>query len=106
MISHRNRLFKRKKENPLNLKIKSTYNLFRMYKYGNKKGKKKLLSKIFQENLSNMKKTWKGIKNILNLNNCMGSQVTQLHYDRKNINTYKGIWQMPLIISLPKWALH
>ena len=54
-----------------------------------------------------MIKTWKGIKkNILNLNNSMGTQVTQLHYDGKNINTDTKVWQMPLIISLPKWALH
>ena len=35
-----------------------------------------------------MKNTWKGIKNIINLNNNRGLQITQLHYDGENISTY------------------
>ena len=38
-----------------------------------------------------MKNTWKGIKNIINLNNSKGPQITQLHYNGKNINTNKGM---------------
>ena len=45
----------------------------------------------FQENLSNMKNTWKGIKNIINLNNNRDTKITQLHYNNKNINTNLGM---------------
>ena len=38
-----------------------------------------------------MKNTWKGIKNIIKLNNNRGSQIIQLHYDGKNININKGM---------------
>ena len=45
--------------------------------------------KYFQDNLNNMKNTWKGLKNIVKLNNNRGPQIIQLHYDGKNINTNK-----------------
>ena len=38
-----------------------------------------------------MKNTWKGIKNILNLNNNKGTQVTQLNYNGKNLNKNKDM---------------
>ena len=38
-----------------------------------------------------MKNTWKGIKNILNLNNDKGTQVTQLNYNGKNLNKNKDM---------------
>ena len=74
MMSHKNRLFKRKKENPLNLKaqpliITTTYNLFRnRINREVKKTKKVYYQKYFQNNLSNMKNTWKGIKKYLKFN--------------------------------------
>ena len=34
-----------------------------------------------------MKNTWKGIKNIINLNNNKDTKLTQLHYNNENINT-------------------
>ena len=92
MISHRNKLFKRKKENPLNNKIKITYNLFRnRINREIKKAKKAYYQEYFQTNLSNMKNTWKGIKNILNLNNNKGTHVTQLNYNGKNLNKNKDM---------------
>ena len=91
MISHRNKLFKKKKENPLNNKIKITYNLSRnRINREIKKAKKAYYQEYFQNNLSNMKNTWKGIKNILNLNN-KGTQVTQLNYNGKNLNKNKDM---------------
>ena len=91
-ISHRNKLFKRKKENPLNNKIKITYNLFRnRINREIKKAKKAYYQEYFQNNLSNMKNTWKGIKNILNLINNKGTQVTQLNYNGKNLNKNKDM---------------
>ena len=37
-----------------------------------------------------MKNTWKGIKNIININNNRGSQINQLKYNGKNINNDVG----------------
>ena len=92
MISHRNQLFKRKKENPLNNKIKITYNLFHnRINREIKKAKKAYYQEYFQNNLSNMKNTWKGIKNILHLNNNKRTQVTQLNYNGKNLNKNKDM---------------
>ena len=34
-----------------------------------------------------MKKTWQGIKQIINLNNKSGPQITQLNYKGKQINS-------------------
>ena len=92
MISHRDRLFKKKKENPLNQRIKATYNLFRNRTNREiKKAKKTYYNVYFQENLNNMKNTWKGIKNIINLNNNKDAKITQLHYNNENINTNIGM---------------
>ena len=52
-------------------------------------GKKPLY--YFQDNLSNMKNTWKGINNIININNNRGSQINQLKYNGKNINNDVGM---------------
>ena len=38
-----------------------------------------------------MKNTWKGITNILNLNNNKGTHVTQLNYNGKNLNKNKDM---------------
>ena len=38
-----------------------------------------------------MKKTWQGIKNIINLNNKSGPQITQLCHEGKQINTNRGM---------------
>ena len=52
MISYRNKLFKRKKENPLNNKIKITYNLFRNHINREiKKVKKAYYQEYFQNKL-------------------------------------------------------
>ena len=66
MISHRDRLFRRKKEDPLNQHIKHSYNLFRnRITREIKKSKRKHYKEFFEGNLNNMKKTWQGIKQIL-----------------------------------------
>ena len=38
-----------------------------------------------------MKKTWKGIKQIINLNNVTGPQISQLSYEGKTINSNKSM---------------
>ena len=77
MISHKDRLF-HKKDNPLVIRIKNAYNLFRnRITRETRKAKKEYCKNYFENNISNMKNTWKGIKNILSLGNKNHSQITQ-----------------------------
>ena len=88
MINHRDKLFHKKKDDPLNHRIKSAYNLFRnRITREIKKAKKLYYNEYFKNNLNNMKKTWQGIKQIINLNNKTGPQITQLCHKGKLINT-------------------
>ena len=88
MISHRDRLFKKKKEDPLNQHIKQSYNLFRNRTTREiKKSRRKYYKEYFEGNLNNMKKTWQGIKQIININNKAGVQINQLCHKGKQINT-------------------
>ena len=88
MISHRDRLFKKKKEDPLNQHIKQSYNLFRNHTTREiKKSRRKYYKEYFEGNLNNMKKTWQGIKQIININNKAGVQINQLCHKGKQINT-------------------
>ena len=92
MINHRERLFRKKKEDPLNICFKNAYNLFRnRITREIKKAKKQYYKKYFEENLDNIKKTWQGIKQIINLNNKPESQITQLYYKNKQVNTNLGM---------------
>ena len=92
MISHKDRLFHQKKKNPRNIRIKCLYNIFRNRVTREiKKAKKEYYKNFFETNLCNMKKTWQGIKEIINLNNRNGPKVSQLNYDGKQINTNDGM---------------
>ena len=92
MIGHRDRLFHQKKDNPLNQRIKNAYNLFRNRVTREiKKAKNKYYNDYFENNLNNMKKTWQGIKQIINLNNETGPQISQLCYEGKQINSNKSM---------------
>ena len=51
----------------------------------------KILQRILEVNLNNMKKTWQGIKQIININNKTGPQINQLFYKGKQINTNEGM---------------
>ena len=51
-----------------------------------------------------MKKTWQGIKEIINLNNKSGPKISQLKYDGKQINENKDMANRSMIFS-PKWVL-
>ena len=54
-----------------------------------KKGKRKYYQDFFENNLDNMKKAWKGIKEILNKN--IGTQILPLVYEGKQVNTNEGM---------------
>ena len=49
------------------------------------------MERTTSEHLSNMTKTWKGIKDILNINNKTGPQISQLVYNGKQINSNRGV---------------
>ena len=92
MINHRERLFRKKKEDPINMVFRNAYNLFRnRITREIKKSKKEYYKKYFENNLDNIKKTWQGIKQIINLNNNTAPQITQLNYKSKHVNTNLGM---------------
>ena len=92
MITHRDKLFLKKKQNPHNQKYKSTYNLFRnRITRELKKAKKDYYKHFFDDNVNNMKRTWKGIKDILNLKGKSEQQISQINHNDKTIREEKDI---------------
>ena len=68
MIKIRNKVFNRKKRQPTNAHCKRLYNLLRNRIYRDlKKSKKQYYEQYFTEHVNNIKKTWDGIKNIVNI---------------------------------------
>ena len=55
----------------------------------NRKAKKDYYKNYFVDNLNNIKKTWQGIKQLINMNNKSGPQITQLNYKGKHVNSNK-----------------
>ena len=92
MINIRNKLFKRKKRQPNNSNVKIVYNLFRNRIIRElKKSKKSYYSKYFEENNNNIKKTWSGIREIVNLKNSDIHIITQLNINGVNLNNINDI---------------
>ena len=80
MIKLRDKFFKRKKRQPNNDDIKRVYNLFRNRTIRElKKSKKLYYSKYFEEHSSNIKKTWLGIREIINLGNSSSQGISQIN---------------------------
>ena len=91
MIKIKNKLFQRKKRQSNNLEIKRLYNLFRnRANRGLKKSKKKYYTKYFEENNSNIKKTWEGIRSIINIKSTK-STISQIKVNNKVIQNHKEI---------------
>ena len=87
MIRLRDRLFHKRKD-LLNQHVRIAYNLFRnRITREIKKVKNKFYKEYFENNLNNMKKTWQGIKQLINLNNKTGRQINQIYHEGKYINT-------------------
>ena len=79
MISHRERLLHMKKESSGNQHLEKSFKLLRnRITREIKKAKKKYYKEYFENNLNNMKKTWQGIKQIINMNNKVSPQIIQL----------------------------
>ena len=88
MITHRNSLFLKKKNHPSNDGIKTTYNLFRnRVNREVKKAKRDYFQTYFRNNLNNMKKTWQGIKEIININNRSSAKISQLSLNGRQLSS-------------------
>ena len=92
MINYRDKLFHKRKLDPFNNSVKCLYNLFRnRITREIKKAKKEYYKSFFEYNINNMKKTWQGIKEIINLNSKGSLNISQLNYKGKRINTNDGM---------------
>ena len=92
MIKIRNRLFQRKKRQPNNLNVKKLYNLFRnRINREIKKSKKDYYNQYFENNSNDIKKTWDGIRSIINTKEKNQNNITQLKVNEEVINNPKKI---------------
>ena len=90
-IKHRNELFRKKKEDPNNRHLRQTYNKFRnSVNRDIKKSKERYYLKYFQNCKSNMKKTWKGINDLIRSSN-KSSTINQIQHNNTLINDSKVI---------------
>ena len=86
LIDQRNKLFNRRKRQPNNEDIKILYNKFRnRINKEIKNSKKKYFNNFFEENKNNIKKTWIGIKTIINTKTSITIKTSQLHFNGKVI---------------------
>ena len=91
MIKLKNKLFQRKKQQANNLEVRRLYNLFRnRVNRELKKAKKNYYTKYFEENNNNIKKTWEGIRSIINIKS-MKSTISQIKVNNKVIKNHKKI---------------
>ena len=87
MIKIKNKLFERKKRQPLNENIKVLYNRFRnRVDRELKKSKKSHYTEYFNEHSSNIRKTWQGIKSIVNVKNKFNQGISQLNIKGKIVS--------------------
>ena len=84
-ITHRNRLFVKKKRNPNNADLKMAYNLFRNSVTRDiKASKRNYYASYFENCKNNMKKTWKGIREIINTKSSM-SCISHIYHNGQTI---------------------
>ena len=87
LINQRNKLITGKKRQPSSENIKSLYNKFRnRISKDIKNSKKKYFNKCFEENKNNIKRTWIGIKTIINTKTSITPKTAQLHVNGKIID--------------------
>ena len=92
LIRIRDKLFARKKRQPDNERVKLLYNNVRnKVNREMKRSKKDYYSSYFEEHKSNIKKTWEGIKKIVNVKNNVTYSISQLNIDGKVIDEPKDI---------------
>ena len=87
LIKLRNKVFTRKKRQPNNENIIRLYNLTRnRVNRELKKAKKVYYTSYFEEHKNDIKKTWNGIKSIINTNNSISPKISQLNINGKIID--------------------
>ena len=87
MIKIKNKLFYRKKRQPTNTNIKGLYNIFRnRVNRELNKSKKEYYSKYFEDNKTNSKKIWEGIRSIINIKKSKNNIISQLKVNEKSID--------------------
>ena len=92
MIRMKNKLFKRSKRQPSNESIKALYNKFRnRVDRELKRSKKSYFSNYFDKHSSNIRKTWQGIRSLVNVKNKMNKDLTQLNINGKIIEESKDV---------------
>ena len=91
MIKIRNKVFNRKKRQPNNEICKRLYNLLRnRINRDLKKSKKQYYEQYFADNVNNIRKTWDGIKNIVNVRK-NSDRTSQLNVGGKIIDENKEV---------------
>ena len=87
MIKVKNKLFQRKKRQPTNENVKLLYNIFRnRVNRELKNSKKTYYANYFEEHSNNIKKTWEGIRSIVNIKNSVNAKIAQLNINDKIID--------------------
>jgi len=94
LIKHRNKLFRKKKQNPNNDDNLRLYNLFRNRVDNElKKSKKTYYKNYFNNNSKDVKKIWDGIKSIINVNKYRFPSITQLKVNNTIVDDQNKIAQ-------------
>ena len=92
MINVRNKLFQRKKCQPNNTNVTNLYKLFRnRINREIKKSKREFFNQYFENNSNNIKKTWDGIRSIVNTKDSTIANITQLKVMETLIDNPKRI---------------
>ena len=92
MIRIKNNLFKRKKRQPNNQNVKYLYNTFRnRVNRELKKAKKSHYTEYFIEHSNNIRKTWQGIRSLVNVKNNPSQALSQLKINGKLVDEPKDI---------------
>ena len=92
MIKIKNKLFQRKKRQPSNENVKQLYNIFRnRVNRELKRSKKDHYSSYFEEHSNNIRKTWVGIRSLINVKNSSKPDISQLNINGKIIDDPKDI---------------
>ena len=92
MIKIKNKLFQLKKRQPKNEENKRLYNLFRnRVNRELKKSKKNYFTDFFEVNNNNIKKTWEGIRSIININKSKLPHVSHINVKGKQIDNPKKV---------------
>ena len=92
LIRYRNRLFRKKKKQPNNQNNNRLYKLFRNRVNNEiKKSKKHFYNDYFEQHSNDSKKTWEGIKSIININKVKFPQISQIKVNGNIVNNQKDI---------------